>query len=182
MKTIVDYFRNLIMFIFLPIPLVSLDFKGKIGGDWNTWLRSPGHQTRAQREFSQSVRQLGWVWMGMFLSISFILFFVSIGDTSSKRLGLPIIMVATWFAVLTPQIMKSYQVWVWNEVNVFAHKMYDLSGSNDRNKCVRMFYQKKSAEAEQTGDYAKIKYLKHVLRVLDFWDSSTDQTSTEEPC
>jgi hypothetical protein len=142
-------------------------------------MRSPGFQTRAEREFSQ-VSQLGWVWIGMFLSVLFILVHVVVGETSS--LGMAIFMTVVWFIVLTPQIMKSYQVWVWNEVNTFVHKMHDLSISKDRNKCVCDFIKKKSVEAEKTGDFTEIKYIKHVLRVLDLWDGHLGENWKGESC
>lgn len=164
MNAIYRYLGNLILFIFLPLPLIGLS-RGVVGGQWNTWLSGPpGHPCRAEREFAV-VREVGFIWIGTLVTVFFAILNISIqGMNASNEVVILINLV--WLICSTPIILKSYQVWGWNKVNNFGLKMLQMGKGIDRSVCVNEFIDGELKEAKRRDCYYDYRYVQHLVRVL----------------
>ncbi len=170
MNAIYRYFRNLLFFVLLPIPLIGLT-RGVVGGQWNTWKSAPGYPSRAEREFAV-VREVGFIWFGIFITSFFTFSSISLKGMNEVY----ILICLVWFICCTPIILKSYQVWGWYKVNNFGLKMFEMSRGIDRGACVSEFLEREYKLAKSRDCYYGYRYSQHLVRVLGLIgeDNSSD--------
>ena len=172
MKTIENFLKNILLFIFLPIPWFYMEFSGRPRGSWNTWLVDG--ESSAKRQYSGSVIMMFNIWFGVVLTISFsIVVHFLCNDIPNGRI-VDIVMVSLcviWISLLSPKIALSYETWNWMKAIKLATRIDETNQTKDGmvGKAVADFLVQEMVITKKNDTFKEFNHLENVLRALDLW-------------
>lgn len=172
MKTVENFLKSILLFIFLPIPYFCIASSGRPQGEWNTWL---GEDSSAKRHYDSSVALMFSIWIGLFLTIvtSAIIHFL-LRNNHFTQVIVDITMLTLnvmWISMLSSKIMLSYETWNWMKAIKFGNRLCETgrTESNQVAKAAFDFLTEELVIAGKNNSYKKFNHLEHIFRILDFW-------------
>ncbi len=162
MRAIKNYFWNLVIFLITPPLFAVMDFMGGV----------ERHTSPAMRDYNRSVIQRVNVVSILYIQVSTICFFCYVYKSS---VHIPVALFILSVAMLTPQVLLSYETWNWWKIASLQRQFRNLrQGDYEKGELYTIILNLLTRElvAKEIHGFhfeSRFDHIFHLFRTLGYW-------------